>query len=265
MTHGKPRGNKRARINRQESVDRIQEKQKNRSISRLLSTACCLPVVFVLLSQITSYAEDNPLVDVQKINPRIRLEIRYATPNNFTHETLYPEARCLLLREAAEKLSKIQERLEKKGLGLKIFDGYRPLSAQKKMWVIYPVEGYVANPAKGSNNNRGAAVDLALVDAHGKELPMPSAYDEFSERSRRDYACGTLEQLKNRQLLQDAMEKEGFHGLATEWWHFDYKDAKKYPVLDLPFSSVDELPLTPSFPPEADQPKAGIKEGDRGS
>ncbi len=186
-----------------------------------------------------SFSEDNPLVDIQKVNPKIKIEIRYATPDNFTHETLYPEARCLLLREVAEKLSNVQQSLETKGLGLKIFDGYRPLAVQKKMWAIYPVEGYVANPAKGSNHNRGAAVDLTLVDAHGKELPMPSSYDEFSGRSHRDYTGGTPEQLKNRRILQEAMEKEGFHGISTEWWHFDYKDAKKYPVLDLPFSSVD--------------------------
>ncbi len=179
------------------------------------------------------------MVDIQKVNPRIRIDIRYATSNNFTHETLYPEARCLLLKEVAEKLSKIQERLEKKGLGLKIFDGYRPLSAQKKMWAKFPVEGYVANPAKGSNHNRGAAVDLTLVDSAGKELPMPSAYDEFSERAHRDYAGGTEEEKKNRQTLEDEMVKEGFHGLTTEWWHFDYKDAKSHPVLDLPFSSVE--------------------------
>ncbi|PIU40697.1 MAG: peptidase M15 [Candidatus Omnitrophica bacterium CG07_land_8_20_14_0_80_50_8] len=186
------------------------------------------------------FSKDNPLVDIQKINPRIRLDIRYATPDNFTHETLYPEARCLLLRTVAAKLSRIQESLEKRKLGLKIFDGYRPLSVQKKMWAILPVEGYVANPAKGSNHNRGAAVDLTLVDAAGRELPMPSAYDEFSKRSHRDYAGGTTAERQNRQILEEEMAKEGFHGISTEWWHFDDRDAKKYPVLDHSFDSVDE-------------------------
>ena len=198
-----------------------------------------LAALWFSLPQGFLFGEDNPLVDIQKIEPKIRIDIRYATPDNFTHETLYPEARCLLLREVAEKLSNVQKNLEKKGLGLKIFDGYRPLSVQKKMWAKFPVEGYVANPAKGSNHNRGAAVDLTIVDTAGNELPMPSAYDEFSERAHRDYNGGTPEQLKNRQLLQSEMENEGFHGLSTEWWHFDYKDAKKYPVLDLSFSSVD--------------------------
>ena len=151
---------------------------------------------------------------------------------------LYPEPRCLLRPEVAAKLSRVQEALEKRGLGLKIFDGYRPLSVQKKMWAKFPVEGYVANPAKGSNHNRGAAVDLTLVDGGGRELPMPSAYDEFSERAHRDYAGGTPEERANRQTLQEAMVKEGFKGLSTEWWHFDDADAKSYPVLDLAFNSV---------------------------
>ena len=199
-----------------------------------------LAALFVLVLQGFSYGGENPLTDVQKVNPKIRFELRYATPDNFTHETLYPEARCLLLRPVAEKLSRVQASLEKKGLGLKIFDGYRPLSVQKKLWAKFPVEGFVANPAKGSNHNRGAAVDLTLVDSEGKELPMPSAYDEFSERAHRDYKGGASEELKNRQLLQEEMEKEGFHGLSTEWWHFDAQDAKNFPVLDLPFSSVDD-------------------------
>ena len=199
-----------------------------------------LAIFFIFTLQGFSFGEENPLVDIEKINPKIRIDIRYATTANFTHETLYPEARCLLLRQVADKLSIVQQTLEKKGLGLKIFDGYRPLAAQKMLWAKFPVEGYVADPAKGSNHNRGAAVDLTLVNADGRELPMPSAYDEFSERAHRDYRGGIAAELENRRLLQKEMEKEGFHGLSTEWWHFDYKDAKKYPVLDLPFSSVGE-------------------------
>ncbi len=200
--------------------------------------ALTLAVISLWLSQGIFYAEENPLIDIQKVNPRIKIDIRYATPDNFMKEPLYPEARCLLRREVAEKLSRVQQNLQKKGLGLKVFDGYRPLSVQKKMWARFPVEGYIANPAKGSNHNRGAAVDLTLVDSNGRELPMPSAYDEFSKRAHRDYMSAAPDALKNRQTLQQAMEKEGFVGLSTEWWHFDDKDAKQYPVLDLPFSSV---------------------------
>lgn len=197
----------------------------------------------VLLSQGIFFAKECPLVDLERVNPGIRIEIRYATANNFMKEALYPEARCLLRRETAEKLSRVQRRLEKRGLGLKVFDGYRPLSVQKKMWARFPLEGYVANPARGSNHNRGAAVDLTLVDKNGRELPMPSAYDEFSERSHRDYLGASTKKLRNRRILQKAMEKEGFIGLKTEWWHFDDPEAKNYPVLDFPFSSVAADPV----------------------
>jgi D-alanyl-D-alanine dipeptidase len=182
------------------------------------------------------------LVPVQDVNPHIRVELRYATPDNFMKEILYPYfAACLLRREAVESLSRVQTALEARGLGLKIYDAYRPLSVQKKMWAKFPVEGYVANPAKGSNHNRGAAVDLTLVDLEtGKELPMPSAYDEFTERAHRDYAGGTPEQTKNRRILEEAMQKENFKGISTEWWHFDYKDAKSYPVLDISFEEATE-------------------------
>ena len=187
----------------------------------------------------TAYSENNPLVDLKKTVPGLRVEIRYATADNFMKEVLYPEARCLLRRETAGKLSRVQEKLEKQGLSLKLFDAYRPLAVQKKMWAKFPMEGYVANPAKGSNHNRGAAVDVTLADKDGHELPMPSVYDEFSERSHADYAGGTEEERKNRKRLKDAMESEGFKGISTEWWHFDDSAAKDYPVLDLPFSSVD--------------------------
>lgn len=184
--------------------------------------------------------ENIPLVDILSVNPNIRVDIRYATADNFMKEPLYPEARCLLLAEVAERLSAVQKTLETRGFGLKIFDGYRPLSVQKKMWERFPVEGYVANPLKGSNHNRGAAVDVGLVDGQGRDLPMPSAYDEFTERAHRDYAGGTSEESANRKMLEEAMEKEGFKGLTTEWWHFDFQNAKAYPVLDLPFSAVAE-------------------------
>ena len=207
---------------------------RNNAIKRSIPLA----VAFILLSQGVFYAEENPLVDLKDFIPGLRFEIRYATPDNFVKETLYPEARCLLRKEVAEKLKRVQEALQTSGLSLKLFDGYRPLSVQKKMWAKFPVPGYVADPAKGSNHNRGAAVDLTLTDAGGKELPMPSAYDEFSERAHRDYQGGTEEERKNRQTLEDAMKKEGFAGITTEWWHFDDADAKKYPILDLPFSSV---------------------------
>lgn len=180
------------------------------------------------------------MVDVQKAVPGIQVEIRYATADNFMKEALYPAPRCLLRREVAEKLLRAQRHLEGQGLSLKIFDAYRPLSVQKKMWAKFPLEGYIADPAKGSNHNRGAAVDVTLADKNGREFPMPSAYDEFSERSHWDYTGGTAEQRQNRQKLREVMQSEGFSGISTEWWHFDDLAAKTYPILDLPFSSVDQ-------------------------
>lgn len=180
------------------------------------------------------FCEENPLVNIQDVHPRIRLDIRYATADNFMKEALYPSAACFLRPETAAKLSRVQENLEKKGLGLKVFDGYRPLSVQKRMWAKFPLEGYIADPAKGSHHNRGAAVDVTLVDAGGDELPMPSAYDEFSERAHRSYGGGTPNERRNRGLLRREMEKEGFAGISTEWWHFNDRDAGRYPILDFP-------------------------------
>lgn len=202
---------------------------------RALLIAACL------FATSPSCAQEPQLIDIQNQNPKVLVDIRYKTKDNFVGEILYPQdARILLRREAAEALLKVQEALQKRGLGLKIYDGYRPLSVQKKMWAKYPVEGYVANPAKGSNHNRGMAVDLTLVDTQGKELSMPSGYDEFSERAHRNYTGGTQEERNNRQILQEAMEAEGFGGITTEWWHFDFKNAKDFPVLDLPFAQVEK-------------------------
>ncbi len=178
---------------------------------------------------------DNPnLVEVRSINPNIQLDIRYATDSNFTHQRLYPVAKCYLRKEAAESLSAVQKELEKMGLGLKVFDGYRPLSIQKKMWKIFPDDRYVANPATGSRHNRGAAVDVTLVDSLGHELEMPTGFDDFTDRAHRDYNNLPKNEIQNRKFLQEVMERHGFVGLSTEWWHFDLKDWKKYPIVDIP-------------------------------
>lgn len=204
-----------------------------------------LSVFFIAVACLASAGspEESPLVEIQNINPRIRIDLRYTTADNFMKEPLYPAAaRCFLRRETATKLDRVQKALEQQGLGLKVYDGYRPLSVQKRMWARFPIEGYVADPAKGSNHNRGAAADVTLVDPEGKELAMPSPYDEFSERAHRDHMGGSKAALKNREILQKAMEHDGFHGISTEWWHFDDVDCKKYPILDLPISSIEPEP-----------------------
>lgn len=193
--------------------------------------------VMILLSAGWARAEDV-LVELRKTDPSIVIELKYATIDNFMEQVLYPDARCFLRPKTAERLGRVNQALQGRGLRIKIFDGYRPLSVQKKMFKRFPQPGYVMDPKKGSNHNRGAAVDVTLIDADGKELKMPSRYDEFSERSHLDYAGGTPEQTENRRILQEAMQAEGFKPISTEWWHFDDPDAKSYGVLDLPIESL---------------------------
>lgn len=174
------------------------------------------------------------LVDATTIVPRLQLDIRYASAANFTHQRLYAHARCLLHEPVARRLADVQRELAARGLGLVVFDCYRPLSVQKKMWALVPDERYVSDPAKGSRHNRGAAVDLALVDKRGRALPMPSPYDEFGARAHRDFAGGSDEERRNRALLEEVMTRHGFVGLPTEWWHFDASEWQAYPLADEP-------------------------------
>jgi D-alanyl-D-alanine dipeptidase len=180
------------------------------------------------------------LADVTSVNPRIRLDIRYATSNNFTGHKVYDEARCFLQAEVARKLSQVQADLERQALGLKVYDCYRPLSVQKKFWALVPDERYVANPATGSRHNRGAAVDLTLVDAKGRELSMPTPYDDFTEKAHRNYRDLPPEAIRNRETLEKAMVRRGFLPLPTEWWHFDAAGWESYPVLDVDFSRLPQ-------------------------
>lgn len=179
----------------------------------------------------------HELVDVQKLVPGIMLDIRYATTNNFTGQKLYPFAGCYLRRNTAEKLAAAQLALSYQGLGLKIFDGYRPLSVQRRMWEVYPHSGYVADPRKGSRHNRGAAVDVTLIHLDdGTELSMPTSYDDFTVKAHRDYLDLPADVIRNRALLEQVLTTNGFIGLRTEWWHFDDCDWRDYPLLDEPVS-----------------------------
>jgi D-alanyl-D-alanine dipeptidase len=137
-----------------------------------------------------------------------------------------------LLKEVALHLRDVQEELGVMGLGLKIWDGFRPVAAQWKFWELVPDERYVSDPRKGGRHTRGTAVDLTLITKDGQELSMPSAFDDFSEKAHRDYAGATKEEIKNRELLQKIMEKHGFIGLPTEWWHFDLAGWESHPPLD---------------------------------
>ena len=172
------------------------------------------------------------LTEVTALDPTIIQDIKYATADNFTGQVLYPSSRCLLREPVARRVLQAQRILQSQRLGLKVFDCYRPVEVQRKMWSIYPDENYVANPASGSRHNRGASVDVGLVDALGRELPMPSPFDEFSNRSHLDYMAAPAEVLRNRRSLQEAMQQAGFLTTATEWWHFDSPDWHEYELTD---------------------------------
>ncbi|MBN2267031.1 MAG: M15 family metallopeptidase [Candidatus Babeliaceae bacterium] len=179
------------------------------------------------------------LVELISINQTIVLDIRYATKNNFTKKIVYPLALLFLQREVALALDAVQKDLRKLGLGLKIFDGYRPLTIQKMFWKLCPDERYVAHPDKGSNHNRGTAADVSLIDLTTKtELLMPSEFDDFSERACRHYPFTPPPAKHNSRLLEEIMAKHAFIGKPTEWWHFDWENDKQYPILDIPFEKL---------------------------
>jgi D-alanyl-D-alanine dipeptidase len=185
--------------------------------------------------------EKEKLVDIQTINPRIVLDIRYATQNNFLKEKVYPAPRCFVLQSVGQKLDSIQVKLESQGLGLKIFDGYRPFSVTKLMWEILPDERYVANPKNGSRHNRGAAVDVSLVDSTGVELDMPTDFDDFSETAAQDYMDLSPVQIRNRELLRSIMGRYGFQRIKSEWWHYDFKNYENFSILDYTFEQIDSM------------------------
>jgi D-alanyl-D-alanine dipeptidase len=181
------------------------------------------------------------LVELVSLDSSIHLDIRYATSNNFIGRPVYEEARAFLQRPAAMALLRAHRNLRKHGYGLLIFDGYRPWAVTKLFWDSTPADKkvFVADPAKGSRHNRGCAVDLSMYDLKtGKEVEMPGAYDEMTERSYSTFTGGTEDQRTRRDLLRKAMEAEGYAVYPEEWWHFDYKDWQKYPILNVRFADL---------------------------
>jgi len=181
------------------------------------------------------------LVELTNLDPEFHLDIRYANSNNFLSTPVYSEARAFMQRPAAEALERVTQKLKPMGYGLLIHDAYRPWYVTKIFWDATPVEGhiFVADPQKGSKHNRGCAVDLTMYDlATGAAVEMPGLYDEMSERSFPDFPGGTWRQRWQRDLLRKAMESVGFTVDEHEWWHFDYKDWKKYSILNVGFEEV---------------------------
>ncbi|MFM7675611.1 MAG: M15 family metallopeptidase [Synechococcus sp.] len=172
------------------------------------------------------------LVNLRRIEPRPLLELRYGAPYNFMEETLYAKPRAQLRCPVALALQQVQQDLAAEGLGLKVWDAYRPLAVQKRMWDKIHDERYVSNPAvNAGRHTRGTAVDVTLVDRLGRELPMPTPFDDFTPAAHRDATGIPPEEAANARRLQEAMERRGFVGLPTEWWHFDWHAWQSLPPI----------------------------------
>ncbi len=210
-------------------------------------------VLLVLMSaaSVSAIAQNAPpkekdkreadLIELVKLDKTIKLDVRYARADNFVGRAVYTEARAFLQKPAAEAVVRVHKKMKKLGLGLMIFDGYRPWSVTKLFWEVTPEDKrkYVANPTTGSRHNRGCAVDLSIYDLKtGKLLDMPSDFDEFTERASPDYQGASKTQTKNRELLRKSMEAEGFIVNKNEWWHFDYRDWQDYAIYDIAFSQI---------------------------
>jgi D-alanyl-D-alanine dipeptidase len=183
----------------------------------------------------------SDLAELVKLDPTIKLDVRYATSNNFLGRPVYTQARAFLQKPAAEALLRAHRELKGQGYGLIIHDGYRPWYVTKIFWDATPADKkiFVADPAEGSKHNRGCAVDLSLYDLKtGKEVKMPSGYDEMTDRAFADYAGGTPRERARRAFLRQAMEKQDFKVNPKEWWHFDYKDWKQYSIVNVKFEDL---------------------------
>ena len=179
------------------------------------------------------------LVDLARFDPRLRFDIRYATPGNFMARTLYPVARAVAQRPVAEALSRVQTRAAAAGYGLLVFDAYRPWRITRMMWDETPPDKreFVADPRAGSRHNRGCSIDLSLHRG-GIEVEMPSPYDDFAPAAYRSNTDAPPQALAGSALLESLMVAEGFVPLANEWWHFDWHDWRRYPVMDVPLEDV---------------------------
>ncbi len=181
------------------------------------------------------------LVELVTLDPTIKLDIRYATANNFMGTPMYTQARAFLQRPAAEAVVRASQQLRPLGYGLIVHDGYRPWYVTRIFWDATPNKQkiFVADPKEGSKHNRGCAVDLSLYDLKtGQEVSMPSGYDDFTPHAYAAYPGGTAEERERRSLLRKAMVAQGFQVNPTEWWHFDYKDWKQYPILNIRFEDL---------------------------
>lgn len=198
------------------------------------------------INELKKEIKDNPankMVNLRKAIPSIVLDLKYATKNNFMHQKLYPPIRATYLRKpAAEALKLVVKELETQGLGIKIWDAYRPYAVTELMWEKIGDPRYVADPSKGSGHNRGVSVDLTLINlSTGEELKMPTGFDNFSDTAHANFSSLSPEILKNKGLLKTVMEKYGFIMLDTEWWHFYLPKSSDFSVLNLSFRQLGKI------------------------
>ena len=206
---------------------------------------------WIILTSAAVFAQNAPpreenkreadLVELITLDNTLKLDIRYARTDNFVGKAVYTEARAFMQRPAAEAVLRVHRKLKKQNLGLVIFDGYRPWSVTKLFWEVTPEDKrkFVANPKTGSRHNRGCAVDLSMFDLKtGNLVEMPTDFDDFTDKASPNYAGATDVQKKNRDLLRQMMEAEGFTVNRNEWWHFDYKDWENYAIYDIAFSKI---------------------------
>ncbi|MFN6946279.1 MAG: M15 family metallopeptidase [Cytophagaceae bacterium] len=198
------------------------------------------PIFLLLLFVATAYQQtslrdikeenkDTIFVKLEDLSPDFAYDMRYATENNFLKQKVYECASCVLREEVGRALVKINKAFLQKGYRIKLYDCYRPLDVQKKMWEIYPNANYVANPhTRGSVHNRGGAVDITLVDLKGVELDMGTDFDHFGKEAHHSYTELSEKVIKNRALLKETMEAHGFASLRTEWWHYSFKSKHTY-------------------------------------
>jgi len=176
--------------------------------------------------------KDSSFVLLKRIDSTFQYDMKYATSDNFLKEIVYDCDDCLVRYKTAKQLIKANDSFKKIGYKIKFFDCYRPLSIQKKMWKIYPDKRYVANPIKGSNHNRGSAVDITLVDSLNNELDMGTGFDFFGRKAHHAYQNLPKEVLENRKLLKSIMEANGFWSITSEWWHYNLAKSYQYKVSD---------------------------------
>ncbi len=186
-------------------------------------------------------APQNELINLEIYIPKLVLDIRYATTNNFTGEKIYNLSKAYARKPVADALQQAQAEFKKHGLGIKVFDAYRPYAATVKFYEVYHDTTYVASPYRGSRHNRGCAIDMTIVDLKtGEDLPMPTEFDSFRKEAWPSTPVSDPVIKKNRDLIISIMQKHGFKVNSSEWWHFDFIGWQKYEVLDISFEELEK-------------------------